>query len=81
MMMMMMMMMMWLRRQVKLSREQAAEPATLPSDAHDTQNVADDDAAKQNRRSSTEAPVPPVSCVSQLFYLLQPTNQQFIFRN
>jgi len=64
----MMLMLIWLRRQVKLAHEQASETTTLSSDAHDTHNVGDDDAAKPNRRPFTEAPMPPVSCLQCFYY-------------
>ena len=56
-------MLVMLRRQVKLAREQASEPTGLSSDTHDTYDMADDDSCKPSRRSSTEAPAPPVSCL------------------
>jgi len=65
MMTMMMMVMVLMRRQVKLSREQASEPTTS-SETHDTRDsheIVDDDEAKPHRRSFTESAAPPVSCL------------------
>ena len=67
--------------QVKLAHEQASEHTSASADSHDhseARDVVDDDGAKSNRRSFTEAPAPPVSnCQPSLLLLLHCVPKKF----
>ena len=54
--------------QVKLAQDQSSEPAVLSSsDTHDSHDLVDDDGGKPRRRSSSEAPAPPVSGSARVY--------------